>query len=397
MTIAPKSVASMADILRVALLSDYPLTEDGTQSGGVISVTYALAHALARREDVECHVVASADNVVETYRQVGNLHIHFATRLDLPRLLTDHLYDVPKLRNIVRDIDPDVVHGEGQDRHGLAAIASGYPNVVTPHGVAFIEAGLQKGVFGPLKGWLMARNERLVFEKSQDLIIISRYLPQIYGDLLQSRTHFIENPIDPAFFSLERDVVPTRLLFVGTVVPRKRVLDVVNAFAKLVEMRRAESLESDSIELRIVGPVFGDEYETSVRDLVSSKNLDSQISITGAVSQEQLVQEFQRAGMLLLASQEETAPQVIAQSLACGLPVVASKAGGVPYMVEHEKTAMLFEPGDTEDCANQINRLLNDPELRGQMSAHIVNEARKRFHPDSIAAATVDVYRQITG
>ncbi len=396
MKIAPKSVALMADKLRVALLSDYPLTEDGTQTGGVISVTYALAHALARRDDIECHVVASADGVTETYRQVGDLHVHFAKRLALPRLLTDHLYDVPKLRRIIREIDPDIVHGEGQDRHGLAAVASGYPNVVTPHGVAFIEAGLQKGFLGPLKGWLMARNERLVFENSKDLIIISRYLPQIYGDLLQSNTHFIENPIDPAFFTLKREAVPTRLLFVGTVVPRKRVLDVVRAFTKLIEKRRNEGMESDSIELRIVGPVFGDEYETSVRNQVASSNLDKQITITGGVSQEQLVQEFQQAGMLLLASQEETAPQVIAQSLACGLPVVASKAGGVPYMVEHEKTAMLFEPGDIDDCAIQINRLLNDINLRETMSEHIVTEAQKRFHPDSIAAATVGVYRTIT-
>lgn len=385
----------MANKLKVALLSEYPLTEDGTQSGGVISVAYALAHALARRDDVECHIVSSCNDVSVDYKQVGALHVHYVARPNLPRLMTDHLYDVPRIVRTIDKINPDVVHGQGQDRHGLAAVRSKRPNVTTPHGVAFIEAGLQKGLFGPTKGRLMVRNEQMVFNRSKHMIIISRYLPNIYGDMLTAERHFIENPIDPSFFDLDRQAEAGRLLFVGTVVPRKRVLDVIDSFDKLLEARTRQSQPVDHLQLRIVGPVFGDDYESQVRQRLAESGLAEQVCITGGVSQEQLVDEFRRAGMLLLASQEETAPQVIAQSLACGLPVVASRAGGVPYMVEHESTAMLFDPGDTEDCATQMNRLLNDADFCAQMSERVQQQALQRFHPDSIADQTVAVYRQV--
>ena len=194
--------------------------------------------------------------------------------------------------------------------------------------------------------------------------------------------------------------MPTRLLFVGTVVPRKRVMDIVRGFAQLLRMHSAtggtqRSWQPHQLELRIVGPLWDVNYEASVRESIRQCGIANQVEITGALSQEQLNEEFRAAGMLLLASREETAPQVIAQSMACGLPIVASRAGGVPFMVEHEQTAMLFEPGNIGDLAHQMSRLLDEPNLASRMSTHVQEEARRRFHPDSIAAQTLAVYRQV--
>jgi len=398
--VAPEIIAATPKRLRVALLSEYPLAEGGTREGGIQSVAYALAHALAQRDDVECHVICSAAGVTERYRRVGALHVHYLPRPPLPRLLTDQLYDVPQLLGAIRRIDPDVVHGQAQDRHGLAAVRSERPNLVTPHGVAFIEAELKKGIVGRIAARLMVRNEREIFQRASDMVIISRYLPEVYGALLTARTHFIENPIDPAFFDLDRQPVPTRLLFVGVVVPRKRVLDIVRAFAQLLQLQSAagdkqRSWQPHELELRIVGPLWDSDYEARVRESISQCGIVGQVTITGALSQEQLSHEFRTAGMLLLASQEETAPQVIAQSMACGLPVVASRAGGVPFMVEHERTAMLFDPGDIKAFVHQMTRLLDEPELVSQMSGYVRQEARRRFHPESVAAQTAAVYRQV--
>jgi glycosyltransferase involved in cell wall biosynthesis len=388
--------------LRVALVGEYPISEDAIQEGGIQSVTFALAHALARRPDIECHVIAAMNGATTNYRRVGDLHVHYVRRLNLPRLLTQRVHDVPALARLIRSIKPDVVHGEGQDRHAIAALHSGAPTLITPHGVLFIETRMLRhhslDLVGAYRQHLINSMEREVFARARDMVIISRYLPQIYGGMLRARTHIIENPISQEFFRVKRAPEAGRLLFVGTVVPRKRVQDIVTAVGKVLGMPSGVGAEPEwkkNLQLRIAGPVLDAGSEASVRGAIESAALQSRVAMLGPVSQGQLIDEYSRAQILVLASKEETAPQVIAQGMACGLPTVASAVGGIPYMVRDGETALLFPFSDTETFAKQIFRLLNDSQFRNAMEERIAREGSQRFHPDSVAARTVDVYREI--
>jgi glycosyltransferase involved in cell wall biosynthesis len=390
--------------LRVALLGEYPVREDAIHGGGVQSVTHVLAHALARRDDVECHVVCATRNPSEPYRRVGDLHVHFLARLPLPRLATSRAHDVPRLLRAVRAIDPDVVHGQGQDRHGLAAVRCGRPAVVTPHGVIFVESALLKrhalDAAGAVRKALLDRTEREIFRRATDMIVISHYLTSIYGGLLTARAHYVENPIEERFFRIERRPERGRLLFAGTVVPRKRVGDLVAAVALLKARPGAAGAQPApawlaNLRLRIVGPQVDPVSAAQVRGLISEHDLADTVVLTGAVGQEELLDEYARAELLVLSSREETAPQIIAQAMACGLPVVSSAAGGVPHMVRDGETAALFPVGDVAVCAQKIQRLLEDDPGRAAMSARIAAAARERFHPDAVAEKTVAVYREV--
>ena len=387
--------------LRVALLGEYPVHEGGIHEGGVQSVTYHLAHALARRDDVECHVVAAMSGAVTDYRREGNLHVHYVKRLPLPKLLTCKVHDIPALKRIVEAIDPDVVHGQEQDRHGLAALRSGYPAVVTPHGVTFIESRLLKrnrfDLLGEIKVRMLVGWEREVFARAAEMIVISRYLPQIYGAMLQAHISFIDNPIDADFFSLARAPVPGRLLFVGTVVPRKCVPDLVRAF-RLLHRRLASGSKSEkalaaALHFRIVGPWLHPKTERLLRRLITDLGLERQVTLVGALSEVDLIDEYSRAHLLLVGSREETAPQVIAQAMACGLPTIASAVGGIPAMIEDGFSGLLFPFGDAQKCCDQILRLLQNERLANLISQRIRDEARRRFHPDAVARKTVEVYR----
>jgi glycosyltransferase involved in cell wall biosynthesis len=386
------------------LVGEYPITEESIQEGGIQSVTYALAHALARRPDIECHVIAAMKDATTTYRRIGELHVHYIRRLHIRHLVsvTLRIVDVPALVRLIRSINPDIVHGEGQDRHALAALSAGFPTVITPHGVVFIESRMMRRHWLDIAGYLRLKQylievvERDVFRRARDMIIISRYLPQIYGTMLQARKHFIENPIGQEFFQVPRSPEPGRLLFVGTVVPRKRVQDIVAAVAQVLDMPASSNAQwKRDLQLRIAGPLLEADSEALLRSTIESTGLQSRVTLLGPVSQSQLLDEYARAQILVLASKEETAPQVIAQALACGLPTVASAVGGIPAMVRDGDTGLLFPFSDTQALARQLFRLLNDSQLREAMETRIVREGRERFHPDSVAAQTVGVYREI--
>ncbi len=388
--------------LRVALVGEYPISEDSIQEGGIQSVTYALAHALARRKDIECHVVAAMNGATTKYRRVGELHVHHIRRLNLPRLVTQRIHDVPALIRVIRSLKPHVVHGEGQDRQALAALGAGFPTVITPHGVLFIESRMMRrhslDIPGALKQHLVSGLEREVFRRAGDMIIISPYLPHIYGPMLRARSHFIENPIGREFFQITRSPEAGRLLFVGTVVPRKRVHDIVAAVAHVLSMPEgvvSNAQWKSDLQLRIAGPLVDAGSEVLLRSAIESTGLQSRVALLGPVSQSQLLEEYRRAQILVLASKEETAPQVIAQAMACGLPTVASAVGGIPAMMREGETGLMFPLSDTQAFAEQLFRLLNDSQLRSAMESRIVQEGRERFHPDSVAAQTVAVYREI--
>ncbi len=403
------SVASAAkstrrsDRLRVALVGEYPISEDAIQEGGVQSVTFALAHALARRADIECHVVAAMSNATTDYRQAGDLHIHYVRRLKLPRLVTLQFHEVPALTSVIRSIDPDVVHGEGQDMHSLAALRAGFPTVITPHGVFFIESRLLKrhrwDIVGLLKMEIINSMERKVFRNASDMIIISKYLTNVYGKMLTARAHFIENPIDPLFFKIKRAPEPGRLLFVGTVVPRKRVHDLVAALAFVLGSPESAAADKstwrESLQLRIAGPLTDPESVELIRQAVESAGLQQRVNFLGPVTQAQLLNEYERAQLLLLASREETAPQVIAQAMACGLPTVASAVGGIPFMVKQGDTGLLFPYADTKACAEAILLLLKDDALRQTMEICTARLGQERFHTDSVAQQSASVYREV--
>jgi glycosyltransferase involved in cell wall biosynthesis len=385
--------------LRVALVGDFPAGEDGVPEGGVQSVTHSLAHALARRVDVECHVVCATHRSTADYRTVGRLHVHYVKRLPLPKLVTCKLHDVPALASVIRDIRPDVVHGQGVDRHGLAALRSGYPTVITPHGVVFVESRALKrhrfDLLGGAKVRILTGWEREVFARAKDMIMISRYLPRIYGPMCQASSTFIDNPINPGYFSLTRSPVPGRLLFAGTVVPRKCVQDLIRAVHHLRQHATDASDQSwkAKLELRIAGPLMHEPTEQLLRRTISELGLDQHVTLLGSVSEDQLMEEYAQAQILLLGSREETAPQVIAQAMACGLPAVASDVGGVSAMIQDGITGLLFPFGEAEKCGDQILSLLQNQSLLDGISLRIRVEGLQRFHPDSVAQKTVDVYR----
>lgn len=368
---------------------------------GVQSVTYTLAHALAARSDVECHVVSAMNGVTTTYRRAGALHVHYVRRLNLPRLVTLRVNDVPRLAAVIRSIDPDVVHGQGQDRHALGALASGAPAVITPHGVLFIESRLLQrsrwDVLGALKKHAVANMEREVFRRARDMIIISPYLAQVYGPMLTARCRFIENPIQDDFFRIRRAPEPGRMLFVGTLVPRKSVDHLVRAVGEVANDHRAVADRPwrAGLQLRIAGPVADPTSEREVRRAMEECRLRERVTLLGPISHEELIDEYARAQVLLMGSREETTPQAVAQAMACGLPVIASRVGGIPDMVEDGRTALLFPHGDVAACAEHIRRMLDDDAFRASMEHRARVEAEKRFDPKSVAEQTVHAYREV--
>ena len=85
----------------------------------------------------------------------------------------------------------------------------------------------------------------------------------------------------------------------------------------------------------------------------------------------------------------------IVEAMAAGLPVVASRIGGIPEIVEHGVTGLLFEPGNAEDLANNLRRLLDNPELADQMGKAGREKVAREYSEERYYERLMSIYKKV--
>ena len=97
----------------------------------------------------------------------------------------------------------------------------------------------------------------------------------------------------------------------------------------------------------------------------------------------------------VVPSVEEPLGLVAIESLAAGTPVVAANTGGLPEIVQHEKTGLLGPPSDSDALATAIMRYINDEELRNRLGEAGKQYVLDRFSPESLVSDIESVYEQV--
>jgi len=377
--------------LKVALVGDVPANRQGVL-GGCQSTTYYLIEGLAALGEVELSVITlDYQSTRDARRREGGVDFY---RLAVPPrlgILTAHAVARARVNATLAAIGPQVVHGIGTGVHAYVALRAGYPTVLTVHGVQREDAKYLRGLRNRLHGWLQGvLIERWCLAHARHVILISPYLLQSLPELRRAQLYHIPNPVADSYFDLTPATVPGRVLYAGVITPRKRILD---ALAAVAQARKAVP----DITLHLAGAVTDPAYRRELECFVVEHGLQPCVSFLGALPVGPLAEEFREAALLLLTSAQETAPMVIAEAMAAGKAVVATRVGGVPDLVEEGHTALLTTPGSIDETAAAIERLLSNPRECEAMGQRGREFARRHFSVASAAAETLRVYRQVAG
>ena len=378
--------------MKVALLGPYPL--DGKPNGGVECVMSALSSGLAGRPEIELHVVSAVPGLpapVVVTRRPG-LTIHQIRHPHGDRVLW-HQPVVRPILHTLRSVAPDVVHAQMAGPYADAALQSGCPAVITLHGVVFREAALalsQAGWADRARWKLDTWYERWIVGRATDLIAINPYVAHEYRHLTRARFHDIPISISERYFDVPAEVdASARILCVARVVPRKDILTLVRAFARV---RAAVP----AAELRIVGQDDADPAYTSLcLDEIDRQGLGESVCFLGGLHGEELAASYAWANLLMLTSLQETEPGVIAEAMVAGRPVVATRVGGVSFMIDDGRTGRLAEVGDAVALADAVIDLLSHPERRAAISEAARAWAVPRYRPSDVVARTLALYEQL--
>ena len=377
--------------LKVLMIGPYPL-EPGMVHGGIESVTSTLVPALAERDDIDSvtvlrfhHGDASTD-----YRREGpKVEVYYVRGQDRLRTITGSFLDVRRARKLVAELKPDVVHGQEIGWFGDIAVRCSPNSVVTVHGMVHVESRLSAAhsFRDKLRVKPIDMLVRRVLRRAKVVISISNYDAEELAGLIRGTRVSIANPTAAEFFALAPSG-PTepRLLFAGVLRPLKNPLGLVNAFA---QAHRAVP----EARLVLIGPQPDPGYAQTVRDRVAALGLADSVDIVDLVDNERMRQEIATARAVVLFSRQENSPTIIAQAMAAGKPVVASRVGGVPEMVRDGETGFVVESGDESALADRLLTLLKDQDLCLRMGGRGHEVALDRFTPDGVAGLTAEAYR----
>lgn len=132
--------------------------------------------------------------------------------------------------------------------------------------------------------------------------------------------------------------------------------------------------------------------ENQLKEEVEKNNLKDIVHFIGF--RKNVYELLPELNVLLLTSIEEGLGSVILDAFASKVPVVATNAGGIPELVKHEETGLIAPVKDHEKLAENVNRILNEPELKERL---IINayEFVQGFSKEKTAEKTLAVYREI--
>jgi glycosyltransferase involved in cell wall biosynthesis len=372
--------------MRVLMLGQFPPSPSRIDGGVAAAMTY-LCQALVQLRDVELIGVRLAPGGPGK----GEEGAFAWPVLDLPldRFSVSTLFWKQKreFKSLVERCRPDVVHAQGADAAGLIAVDCGVPAVVTVHGVLGECANYQTNPLVRARArFSNFLTERPTLRTATDVIAISPYVVRHYGDEIRGNVHAIPNAVAPGFFDVRRAPERGRFLFAGRISKLKGVLELVQAVAACRDSVRC---------LVLAGATADPVYESEVRQSISQAGLDDRIRFAGLLDEPALLEEFARAEALVLPSYQETAPMVVQQAMAAGLPVIATRVGGVPYQIKDDETGLLVEAGATDELAQALSRFDGNPALGARLGTAARNSASMAYDAGAVARATYEVYRDM--
>lgn len=106
---------------------------------------------------------------------------------------------------------------------------------------------------------------------------------------------------------------------------------------------------------------------------------------------------YQALDLFVLSSRREGLPNVVLEAMAVGVPVVATRVGGVPRLAEDGRTGLLVEPGSVDELARAVARLLEDPALRARLGAEARRTVESRFSLQTRMETIRMVYDNLLG
>jgi glycosyltransferase involved in cell wall biosynthesis len=298
--------------------------------------------------------------------------------------------DLWRLGQLIRKLGPfDIIHGHSSKGGALARLAArrlDVPSVYTPNAFVTLDQALprwQRAFYGRLERW-MAWHTGAIIAVSHDEAEHARLL-----GIDPSKVFVIPNGVQRPDFP-PRDQVRAKLGigdhefvvgYIGRLAGQKAPDVMLDAYA-------AAFGQNPGVRLVMVG---SGPLEADVRRHIERLQLTSRVLLLGDVVGTDIMPAFDT---FCLSSRFEGLPYVIVEALACGLPIVSTRVGGVSMCIEPDGNGLIVPPDDAAALAAALTAVAGDAERRRRFAVRS-EQLAPSFTAHQMVDKTLEVYQQV--
>ena len=291
-----------------------------------------------------------------------------------------------KLKRICYEYGIDLVHIHDSHSHTYS-----YMSAITGNSTPYI---LSRRVDFPVQNtWLSG----LKYNHSsiKKIIAVSNFVLQILApSIIDSRKlSVIHSGIDPAKFKGKSQNLlrsefkfPAHIKIIGNtaaIAPHKDYFTFIDTAGHLLKRHR-------DLKFLIIGSDGGEKQ--LIEEYIDQKKLTDHIILTGF--REDIPEIISELDVFLFTSREEGLGTSLLEALASGIPVVCTDAGGVSEIIQHNINGLVSSVGDSQNLANHVSRVLEDPELKDRLikgGKSVLSDFTKK----ETAIKTLQIYREV--
>lgn len=226
---------------------------------------------------------------------------------------------------------------------------------------------------------------KYLFTHADKVIVLS----QLWEKYVNNTFH-LGNKIQVIYNPCTTEILPDRypkqniILYAGTVNARKGYADMIKAFAKI-------AFQYPEWKVVFAGNGEIDKGKILAKDL----DIESQTQFLGWINGKEKDKAFKEASIFCLPSYAEGFPMAVLDAWAYGLPVITTPVGGIPDIAKDGENLLLFQPGNYDQLAVQMERLIKDSVLKEKIQKQSLILATTKFNINTINKEIEDLYKSL--
>lgn len=294
-----------------------------------------------------------------------------------------------RVKEIIRVEKPDLIniHAPVPGLPDIASLLAGKCSVIVNYHMGTMRKN--ESLLNPIIWTYEHILIRPMLRKAKRIISSSDYVRDCFLADYRRKAQTITPAVDSErFHPAAATVTAPHIVFVGSL----RKTDGHKNLRAL--LAACQELHSQFPELRLTAVGGGDDRGI-YRRLAVDMGLEEVVTFTGWLDEDELAEAYRAAAVFVLPSTNDSFPLVITEAMASGLPVISTRVGGIPTLVDDEIDGLLVDPPDAGALSEALKRILIDKDLAVRMGAAGRHKAVHSLSWSSRTEMTDKVFREV--